>query len=137
MNRKRWMLGAVALAVAAAVALALIFLPSRKPGLPPGQADGAYVNYCCGTIELRDGEMVLGGGQTVGFELRVDEAGPYLLPDAYVGTWEDRGFEVDGTRTAVKLRLDRIPEPNRIAIPAARGWYSFERKVPVRLPEPR
>ena len=66
--------------------------------------------------------------------LKADQAGPYVLPAAYVGTWEDRGFEVDGTRKAVKLRLDAIPQPTRIDLPAARGWYRFDRKVPIELP---
>ena len=78
--------------------------------------------------------MVLQGGQSVDYAVKVDQTGPYVLPAAYVGTWEDRGFEVDGTRKAVKLRLDAIPQPTRIDLPAARGWYRFDRKVPIELP---
>lgn len=28
-------------------------------------------------------------------QLDHDDAGPYLLPETFVGSWEERGFEVD------------------------------------------
>lgn len=132
MNRWWWIGGAAVLAV---VALGLGTLGPGDPSLPPDRADGAYVNYCCGTIELSGGRMVLQGGRSVAYDVKVDDTGPYVLPRAYVGTWEDRGFEVDGTRSAEKLRLDKVPEPTRIDLPAARGSYRFERKVPIKLPD--
>jgi hypothetical protein len=36
----------------------------------------------------------------------------------YVGGLDSRGFEVDGTRPAPKLRLDRLPAPETIRLPA-------------------
>lgn len=44
--------------------------------------------------------------------------GPYLLPRTYYGGGLDaRGFEVYGTRPALKLRLDRLPAPESILVP--------------------
>jgi hypothetical protein len=115
------------LAVAAA---GLAFFALRDPGIAADSADGSYANDCCGTLVLRDGHMVLGETRSVDYELGEDAEGPFVLPETYVGTWEELGFEVDGSRPPVKLRLDALPKPRRIEVPAATGWRSFERKAP-------
>jgi hypothetical protein len=127
-TRSRWILAAAALAAAA---LAL-FLLLREPRLRLADADGAYWHDCCGTLELRGGELVLEGRKKVAYALEEDEQGVFVLPATFVGTWEDRGFEVDGTRPPVPLRLDKFPKPERIVLPAPRGSYSFRREVPKR-----
>ena len=120
-------------AILSVAALLLGLSAFREPGLAADAADGTYVHDCCGAVVLRGGRMDVGGGKWVDYELGTDEAGPYLLPETFVGTWEERGFEVDGTRAPIKLRLDRLPNPGRIAVPAARGWRGFDRKSPQRL----
>jgi hypothetical protein len=130
MSVGRW-IGAAA-AAGAAVGLGLLLLGG--PGAEARAANGTYWNDCCGTVELRDGRMVLGekpaaGKQvSVGFVVERDSAGPYVLPERFVGTWEDNGFEVDGSRPPLKLRLDALPGPSRIELPSVRGSYSFERQ---------
>lgn len=90
-----------------------------RPAPASGLENGRFEADCCGTIELRDGEMLLNGRQTVRYDVGRDSGGPYLLPRTYyVGGLDARGFEVDGTRPAVKLRLDRLPGPESIRLPA-------------------
>ena len=129
-SRSRTILAAAGVA-AAAVLLAWVFLGNRgAPAAAVGDgADGDYWHDCCGTIELRRGELVLEGAERVSYTIAKDGAGHYLLPDTYVGTWEHRGFEVDGSRPPLKLRLDKFPKPERVVLPAASGSYSFKREV--------
>ena len=126
MTLGRW-IGAALVAVAIAGLGLFLFLPR---GFAADAANGLYANDCCGEVSLRDGRMVLNDEKYVDYVVGRDEAGPYVLPKTFVGTWEDMGFEIDGTRPAVKLRLDRLPKPARIELPAPRGWYRFERKKP-------
>ena len=135
MGRRGWIGVAGAAAVAAA---ALGLLLSGRPGSSEAAADGSYGHDCCGKMVLRDGRMLLGDVKSVGYVIEEDEAGPYLLPQSYVGAWEERGFEIDGSRPPLKLRLDRIPKPTTIDVPAARGTRRFERKAfkPPRPPRP-
>ena len=114
----------------ASVVIGLSLFLLREPGLAADAADGSYVNDCCGTLVLREGRMVLGEVKSVAYELGEDADGPYALPERYVGTWEERGFEIDGSRAPVKLRLDAVPRPSQIIVPAATGWHSFDRKAP-------
>jgi hypothetical protein len=105
-----------AAAAAAAVGGGVVLL---APGPASGLENGRFEADCCGTLELRDGEMLLNGRQTVRYDVGRDAQGPYLLPRTYyVGGLDARGFEVDGTRPAVKLRLDRMPAPETILLPA-------------------
>jgi hypothetical protein len=133
MGRRGW-IGIGGAAAVAAVALGLVL--SAGSGSSAAGADGSYAHDCCGKMVLRDGRMVLGDVRTVGYVVEEDEAGPYLLPESYVGVWEERGFEIDGSRPPVKLRLDRIPKPTTIDVPANRGTRRFERKA-FRAPRPR
>ena len=90
-----------------------------RPTAPSGLENGRFEADCCGTLELRDGEMLLNGRQTVRYDVGRDREGPYLLPRTYyVGGLDARGFEVDGTRPVRKLRLDRLPGPETIVVPA-------------------
>jgi hypothetical protein len=73
--------------------------------------------------------MVLNGRQTLRYDLGRDSKGPYLLPRTYyVGGLDARGFEVDGTRPVQKLRLDRLPRPETIVLPADGGAFLLKRE---------
>jgi hypothetical protein len=125
MTRWRW-IGAALLAIAIAGLGWFFFFPR---GIPADSANGTYANDCCGEVVLRDGRMILNNEKYVTYVLGRDRSGPYVLPQRFVGTWEDLGFEIDGSRPVVKLRLDRLPKPGTIQLPAPRGSYRFERKA--------
>jgi hypothetical protein len=122
---KAWMIGLPAAGVAA---LAL-FLFLHRPTAPGGRENAIFENDCCGTLELRDGAMVLNGKQNVAYVVGRDGRGPYILPHVYVGAYEDIGFEVDGTRPATRLRLDRLPRPSSILLYAGARPFLFKSKV--------
>ena len=126
MSRRGRIGGASALIILAAGA-AVFYL--REPGFPADAADGVYHNDCCGPVILRDGRMLLGASKSVDYEVGADEAGPYILPKTFVGTWEDQGFELDGSRAPLKLRLDILPRPTGLELPAATGSRRFVRKT--------
>jgi hypothetical protein len=74
--------------------------------------------------------MVLNDRQSVRYDVGRDAQGPYLLPRPYyVGGLDDRGFEVDGTRPAEKLRLDRLPAPTTLRLPADGGDFLMKRQA--------
>jgi len=123
MNRHRWVIAAMALAALAAMGLTLVV---REPGLSSDLANGTYSNDCCGTIELRDGQMTANGANWVSYTVQRDEQGPYILPRTFVGTL-DRGIVLDGSRPVMKLRLDALPNPTRIEVPGLWGPDSFGR----------
>jgi hypothetical protein len=117
MRHGRAILVASVAAVAAAAAAGGVIL--LRPAPASGLENGRFEADCCGTLELRDGEMLLNDRQTVRYDVGRDAEGPYLLPRTYyVGGLADRGFEVDGTRPVMKLRLDRLPAPATILLPA-------------------
>jgi hypothetical protein len=121
----RAILVAAVAAVAAAGGIVLLLRPAAASGLE----NGRFEADCCGTLELRDGEMLLNGQRTVRYDVGRDAEGPYLLPRTYyVGGLEDRGFEVDGTRPALKLRLDRLPGPQTLVLPADGPDFLMKRK---------
>lgn len=129
MNAKRWSIVAVAL-VALAGVVAWVLIAGRGTD---GAENGVFANDCCGTVRLDAGTLVLNDRQKVRYALGRDAAGAYLMPVYYVGAVEDEGLEVDGTRPALKLRLDRMPHPNRLTLYAGRITYIFSRKaVPAR-----
>jgi hypothetical protein len=123
----RWKAGASGLAT---VGLALLILVPR-PGPRIGGENGRFSNDCCGTVELRDGGMLLNDKQAISYQVGRDARGPYILPRAYVGGFEQIGFEIDGTRQPAKLRLDRLPNPTRILLYDGSKPSIFERKAPV------
>ena len=128
MRHKRAMLVAAAAAVAVGGGIVLL-----RPAPASGLENGRFEADCCGTLELRGGEMLLNGRQTVRYDVGRDAGGPYLLPRTYyVGGLDARGFEVDGTRPALKLRLDRLPGPQTIVLPADGPDFLMKRAKPAR-----
>lgn len=125
MRHWRWIGPAAVLAAAGLLAAFLL----RAPGLPIDAANGSYAHDCCGTLTLDDGLMSFGESRkTVRYSVGRDEAGPYILPATYVGPWEERGFEIDGSRPPLKLRLDTLPRPAAIALGDGRKSYLLTRK---------
>lgn len=120
----RWKMGAVA---TGAVLLAA-FLLRHQPVAVAGKENGVFNNDCCGTLELRDGNMILNDKPSVRYTVGRDARGPYILPAAYVGGFEQIGFAVDGTRQTARLRMDRLPHPTRITLYGGSKRYVFERR---------
>jgi hypothetical protein len=123
----RWITIAI---VAAGIALMLvlrIFL--HQPSVTAGE-NGTFANDCCGTVKLSDGKMLLNDGQTIRYTVAKDAGGPYVLPYTYVGAVPDWGFDVDGTRSVRKLRLDRLPAPTMITLYEGLTPYIFTRQAP-------
>jgi D-serine deaminase-like pyridoxal phosphate-dependent protein len=131
MDAKRWIIAAIAAAAAAAALAAWLLLAHRGTD---GAENGLFANDCCGTVRLESGTLALNDSQKVRYTIARDGAGAYVLPAYYVGAVEDQGFEVDGTRPALKLRLDRMPHPSRLVLYAGRISYIFTRKA---APPPR
>ena len=125
---QRWIIMGVALAGTAAL-LCFLILP-HQPAVKAGE-DGTFANDCCGTIKLADGKMLLNDSQNVRYTVETDAKGPYILPETFVGIVRDQGFEVDGTRSTRKLRLDRLPQPTRIELYEGVGItpYVFGRRL--------
>src|SRR3954462_7415100 len=125
LTMKHWTIAAI---VAASTALLLfLFIPHKHA--PDGE-NGIFANDCCGTMQLTDGKMLLNDQQTVRYTIGRDAQGPYLLPKAYVGARSDEGFEVDGTRPVIKLRLDRLPGTTKIQLFEGQIGYVFRLQPP-------
>jgi hypothetical protein len=107
----------------------------REPAIAVTAANGTYVNDCCGELLVRDGNLSFGTEKSVSFAIGRDESGPFILPATYIGPWEESGFEVDGSRPPLKLRLDALPNPATIELYAAGHPYSFKKKI-FRVPQP-
>lgn len=118
---------------AAFVALLLLFVFSNKPVVRAGE-NGTFANDCCGTVTLVDGKMLLNDQQSVRYTVAEDAKGPYILPRTFVGVVLYEGFAVDGTRSTVKLRLDRLPGPTRIVLYEGLRPYVFTRQPPPAVP---
>jgi hypothetical protein len=126
---------AILVAAVAAVAAVGGGIALLRPAPASGLENGRFEADCCGTLELRDGEMLLNGRQTVRYDVGRDAEGPYLLPRTYyVGGLDSRGFEVDGTRPAMKLRLDRLPAPETIVLPADGPDFLLKRETALARP---
>jgi hypothetical protein len=110
--------------------LLLVLVLSHHPEEKFGE-NGIFANDCCGTIKLADGKMLLNDTQNVRYTVETDAKGPYILPETFVGIVRDQGFEVDGTRSTRKLRLDRLPLPTRIELYEGVGVtpYVFGRRL--------
>jgi hypothetical protein len=126
LTMKHWIIAGVAVIVAAL--LLFLFLP-HKPAAAAGE-NGVFANDCCGTMQLTDGKMLLNDQQVVRYTIGRDAQGPYLLPKAYVGARSDEGFEVDGTRPVIKLRLDRLPGTTKIQLYEGQVGYVFRLQPP-------
>lgn len=127
MDMKRWITVAVAAVALIGVASfgAWFVLAGRGTD---GAENGLFVNDCCGTVRLEGGTLALNDSQKVRYTVARDAQGAYVMPAYYVGAVEDQGFEVDGTRPALKLRLDRMPHPNALMVYAGHITYVFHRK---------
>lgn len=117
MQRRTIILLCILAGIVLASILAMSFLmdASHKPVVRAGE-NGTFENDCCGTIKLVDGEMLLNDAQSVRYTVETDAKGPYILPESFVGIVQYQGFEVDGTRSIRKLRLDRLPQPTKIVL---------------------
>jgi len=118
---------------ASIVALLVLLIFFNKPVVKAGE-NGTFANDCCGTIKLTDGKMLLNDQQTVRYTVAKDAKGPYILPHTYVGVVLYEGFEEDGTRSRVKLRLDRLPGPTRIVLYEGLRPYVFTKQRAPALP---
>ena len=132
---RRWIIsGAVVAAIAAGIATLLLhFAFSSEPVTKAGE-NGTFANDCCGTIRLADGKMVLNDQQTARYTVAKGADGPYVLPPTFVGVVRYPGFDVDGTRSTLKLRLDRLPRPTTILLYGGSEPYVFKRQAPARSP---
>src|SRR4051812_26476018 len=124
---RRGRIGAGTMLAVATCLTALLIL--RERGLTASAADGSYVNGCCGELVLSDGTLFLGdkGERSISYVVKRDKKGPFILPKFYVGPWEDRGFQIDGSRPAVPLRLDRLPAPTTLELSDSDKSYVFRR----------
>lgn len=113
--------------------VALLFL--RAPTVGVGE-NGLFGNDCCGTVELVNGEMLLNDKQITRYVVAEDADGPYILPRTSVGVVSDRGLDVDGTRSVMKLRIDKLPRPSSITLYEGPTSYVFVRKTPRPLVNP-
>ena len=125
---RRWIIAGIV--GAGIVAPLVVFGLSREPETRAGE-DGTFANDCCGTVTLSDGKMLLNGQQAVRYTVARDARGPYIMPSTYVGVVLDEGFDIDGTQSSVKLRLNRLPSPTTIVIFEGRRPYIFARQVPA------
>ena len=128
-----WTLGGITLA--SILALSSLVRVSHEPLVKVGE-NGTFENDCCGTIKLVDGKMLLNDTQVVRYTVGTDAKGPYILPETFVGIVQYQGFEVDGTRSTRKLRLDRLPQPTRLELYEGVGVtpYVFRRRLPRKSP---
>jgi hypothetical protein len=106
----------------------LLGMSVYRPAQAENLADGVFSHDCCGTLALQSGRMVVNGRQAVTYTVGQDKYGAYIVPKTYVGTFEDEGFEIDGTRPATKLRLDRLPQPTSITLREGRNIFVLKRK---------
>ena len=121
-----WIIGAAGIIALVVTGLVVLSRPPASSGLE----NGSFENDCCGSLTLRDGDMILNEKTTTGYTVGTDARGAYVLPNNYVGGLEDVGFEIDGARPPIKLRLDRIPNPTNLVIQGGRKTYLFKRSPP-------
>ena len=123
----RWKIGIMGIVAVAVPVLVLLFEPSA----PGGLENGSFLNDCCGSLRLRDGEVILNDKLATRYTVGRDGRGYYVLPRSYVGGLEDIGFEIDGSRPAAKLRLDHIPNPTILMVGGGGKTYLFERRPAI------
>lgn len=124
-----WKWIAVGAVLASATGLSAM-LVLRNAGLPVSAANGTYSNKCCGDLILRDGKMIM-GEKAVSYVVEQDGGRSFILPKTYVGTWEERGFQIDGGRLPERLRIDRFPYPTAIKLNDLRSFFVFRRRPPA------
>lgn len=123
---KKW-----TLAAGMATAVLTTLFVSLKPPSSSGFENGSFVNDCCGSLRLHDGEMMLNDKVAARYTVGRDARGAYVLPRTYVGSLEGIGFEIDGARRATKMRLDRIPDPTNILVQGGTKKYVFKRQPAI------
>ncbi len=124
---QRWIIAGMFGAGAAALLCFFLLVP-HQPAVKAGE-NGIFANDCCGTIKLTDGKMLLNDQQTVRYAVKRDAAGPYILPYTYVGVVPYEGFDVDGTRSILKLRFDKLPAPTSIELYDGSKPFRFTRRA--------
>ena len=124
---RRWIIAGVGAGCIVLLLLVFLLVFPHKPAVPMGE-NGTFANDCCGTVRLIDGKMVLNESATVRYRVERDAQGPYILPRSYVGVREYEGFDIDGTRQVLMLRLDKLPEPSSIMLHEGRASFVFTRQ---------
>lgn len=97
--------------------------------LPVGTANGTYENGCCGTIQLKNGQMSFHGNY-MGYVIKQDKVGVYVLPANYVGVRDGRTVEFEHDTGALILRLNDRGHPKKLELMGqgvASGFYMFDR----------
>jgi hypothetical protein len=97
------------------------------PRLPVGTADGTYVNSCCGSVKLHNGQMVFGRGQMVSYVVEHDKVSRYVLPKSYVGVWNGKAVQADRSASPLKLRLGDATRPESIGLLSQSAAFDFKR----------
>ena len=101
---------------AALFGIAMIWLiVAGTPKLDRRIADGDFSNPCCGTLELRAGQMRYKGSQ-VPYVIETDKVGAYVVPDDYVGVLDGRSIEIRRNSGGLILRLDSASDPKSITV---------------------
>lgn len=116
-----WTIGA-ALIVAVVVTVSIFLL---KTPASNGMENGSFEHDCCGSLRLRDGDMLLNDHPATHYTVGRDARGAYVLPSSYVGGLEGIGFEIDGARPVTKLRLNRLPNPTSLMVQGGGKTYMF------------
>lgn len=97
-------------------------LLSDAPRLAIAIANGSYSNPCCGTLVLADGAMEF-ADQRVSYVIEEDKAGPYVLPQGYVGATSN-GIELRPEAYPLKLRI-HLASPKQVILSGDGQTYSF------------
>ena len=83
------------------------------PRLPIEQANGVYVNGCCASVNLNNGQ-ISSSHRLMRYVIETDKKGAYVLPDHYVGISEENELQFDYDKSPLILRLDGTRNPTRI-----------------------
>jgi hypothetical protein len=119
-----WKIGAaLILPIVVTVLVALLKTPA-----PHGLENGSFENDCCGSLRLRDGDLLLNDQPATHYTVGQDARGAYVLPSRYVGGLDGIGFEIDGARPVTKLRLDRVPNPTSLLLRGDGKTYMFKKR---------
>jgi hypothetical protein len=114
---------ALILAVVVAMSVFLLKTPASS-----GLENGSFENDCCGSLRLRDGDMLFNDHQATHYTVGRDARGAYVLPSSYVGGLDGIGFEIDDARPVTKLRLDRVPNPTSLLVQGGGKTYMFKKR---------
>jgi hypothetical protein len=119
-----WRSITIGAAVTGTALLLVLPIALRENAVHSGE-NGTFASDCCGIVRLSDGKMLLNDKQTIRYAVAADADGPYILPQTYVGVVPNEGFDVDGTRSVRKLRLDKLPGPTTIVFYEGLQPYIF------------